>query len=135
MIVSEIKNQTSIASQFICKVFHTVKTPKNYYIFLELCNGGDLKVLMEAKDWKLSPNVIRKIMYQLTHGVNDMMQSLIIHRDLKLKNVMLNFPGESKPISIMEHDEKMQFLSKVDLENTPFEIKIADFGFSKQLNK
>ena len=40
-----------------------------------------------------------------------MMQSLIIHRDLKLKNVMLHFPGEAKPISIMEHDEKMSYLS------------------------
>ena len=35
----------------------------------------------------------------------------------------------------MELGEKMEFLQSIDLENIAFEIKIADFGFSKQLNR
>jgi serine/threonine protein kinase len=31
-------------------------------------------------------------------------------------------------------DKKIEFLSKVDLTKVPFEIKIADFGFSKYLS-
>jgi len=33
----------------------------------------------------------------------------------------------------MSKDEKRRFLRDVDLKKTPFEIKIADFGFSKKL--
>ena len=31
-------------------------------------------------------------MRQLVTGFNDMMSVLVIHRDLKLQNIMLNFP-------------------------------------------
>ncbi len=30
-------------------------------------------------------------------------------------------------------ETKMSFLAKVDLTSTPFEIRLADFGFSKYL--
>lgn len=33
----------------------------------------------------------------------------------------------------MSRDQKKQFLRDVNLETMPFEIKIADFGFSKKL--
>jgi len=59
---------------------------------MEFCNGNDLKELMELKQWKLKPEIIQKIMYQLVHGFNDMIDVLVIHRDLKLQNIMLHFP-------------------------------------------
>lgn len=61
-----------------------IKTDSRYYIFMEFCNGNDLKELMEMKGWKLSPQVVQKIMIQLVNGFNDMMDVLVIHRDLKL---------------------------------------------------
>jgi hypothetical protein len=35
-----------------------IKTDARYYMFIEFCNGGDLKELMELKDWKIDPSVI-----------------------------------------------------------------------------
>lgn len=35
----------------------------------------------------------------------------------------------------MNKEQKKQFLREVDLLTTPFEIKIADFGFSKKLKR
>jgi len=35
----------------------------------------------------------------------------------------------------MDKKEKERYLSKVDLLSVKFEIKIADFGFSKLVNK
>ena len=61
-----------------------IKTENSYYIFMEMCNGNDLKDLMDCKSWKLQPEVIHKIMCQLVQGVFDMMEVLVIHRDLKL---------------------------------------------------
>lgn len=61
-----------------------IKTDARYYIFMEFCNGSDLKELMEVRQWKLSPNIVQIIMRQLVNGFNDMMSVLVIHRDLKL---------------------------------------------------
>ena len=61
-----------------------IKTDSRYYIFMEYCNGSDLKELMELKRWKVSPQVIQKILFQLVNGFYDMMRELVIHRDLKL---------------------------------------------------
>ncbi len=112
-----------------------IKTDSRYYIFMEFCNGGDLKDLMEYKGWKLDPQVIQKIMKQLVSGFFDMMQVLVIHRDLKLQNIMLHFPDNQEQLMNMNKDEKRRFLRSVDLLSTRFEVKIADFGFSKKLKQ
>ena len=67
-------------------------------------------------------------------GFNDMMSVLVIHRDLKLQNIMLHFP-QNDELRNMSKDQKKQFLRDVNLLETPFEIKIADFGFSKKLKR
>jgi len=51
----------------------------------------------------------------------------VLHRDLKLANVLLHFPD-------MEGKEDMinsEWLKSVDLKTVKFQIKIADLGFSK----
>ena len=110
-----------------------IKTDARYYIFMEFCNGGDLKELMEAKAWKITPTIIQTIMAQLVGGFNDMMAVLVIHRDLKLQNIMLHFPDETDNLMKMSKEEKKRYLKNVDLDKVKFEIKIADFGFSKKL--
>ena len=72
-------------------------------------------------------------MIQLVNGFNDMMDNLVIHRDLKLQNIMLHFPKITKHIIKMTKEQKKKFLREVDLNKTEFELKIADFGFSKKL--
>ena len=42
-----------------------IKTDSRYYIFMEYCNGTDMKELFELKHWKLDPHVIQKIMVML----------------------------------------------------------------------
>ena len=48
---------------------------------------------------------------------------------------MLNFPDDTERLLDMPKDEKKRFMKNVDLTLTNFEIKIADFGFSKKLKK
>ena len=81
-----------------------IKTDARYYIFMEFCNGSDLKELMEVRQWKLSPNIVQIIMRQLVNGFNDMMSVLVIHRDLKLQNIMLHFPNLSDKILNMNKE-------------------------------
>jgi hypothetical protein len=46
---------------------------------------------------------------------------------------MLHFPKMSRKLLAMSKDQKKLFLRDVDLTTEEFEIKIADFGFSKRL--
>ena len=45
-------------------------------MFMDYCNGGDLKVLMDLKNFKVDPEVTRKIMYMLVTGFHDMVENL-----------------------------------------------------------
>jgi serine/threonine protein kinase len=133
LIVSEIQNQDSVASKYVTKMRKAIKTDSRYYIFMEYCNGSDLKEVMELKKFRVEPEIIQKIMFQLVHGFFDMMAVLVIHRDLKLQNIMLHFPDMTDKLLAMSKEEKRNFLRTVDLTKVNFEIKIADFGFSKKL--
>lgn len=89
-------------------------------------------------------------MSKIACGLKDLYNSKVIHRDLKLPNILLNFPKDISmmPISLLgcqnsdskvihlraEKDAKINLLKSLDLLTTNFEIKIADFGFSKTLS-
>lgn len=104
LIVSEIQNQDAVISNFVVRMKKAIKTDARYYIFMEFCNGHDLKEIMEMKLWKLDPCIVQKIMQQLVQGFSDMMDVLVIHRDLKLQNIMLHFPDHTKEILKMSKE-------------------------------
>ena len=58
LIENEILNQDSVASLYVVKVRKAIEAPDTYYIFMEYCNGGDLRDLFEAKDYNVSFKVI-----------------------------------------------------------------------------
>ena len=62
-----------------------------------------------------------------------MIEVLIIHRDLKLANIMMHFPDDNEKLLNMTKIQKRNYLKNIDLDQVNFQIKIADFGFSKQL--
>jgi serine/threonine protein kinase len=51
----------------------------------------------------------------------------VMHRDLKLDNILIHFPRFEDSLTTDE-------LMNLDFKNEPFEIKIADLGYSRQLN-
>lgn len=53
----------------------------------------------------------------------------IIHRDIKLANILLHFP-DNPEMDNMSKAEKYDFLRKFDLSTGKFEAKISDFGLS-----
>lgn len=61
-----------------------IKTDRRYYMFMDYCNGADLKELMTIKKFKVNPEVIRRIVTQIVKGFHSMVEVLVIHRDLKL---------------------------------------------------
>ena len=62
LIENEITNQDAGSSLYVVKVRRAVEAPDRFYIFMEYCNGGDLKDLFEAKNWDVNFTNIHKIM-------------------------------------------------------------------------
>jgi serine/threonine protein kinase len=53
----------------------------------------------------------------------------MIHRDMKLANILLHFP-DNPELNNMTRNEKRRFLANVDLTKVRFFAKISDFGLS-----
>ena len=82
---------------------------QSWVLVLEFCNAGDLGDVMAAKSW-LSEKHARLFLHQIILAICNLDDSGIVHRDLKLDNILLHLSAE-----------KPRKLSNAIL-------KIADFG-------
>ncbi|XP_031568083.1 cyclin-G-associated kinase-like [Actinia tenebrosa] len=70
-----------------------------YLILTELCAGGELiKMMAERNGQPFPPNQVLKIFYQLCRAVAHLQKQkpLIIHRDLKIENMLISSKGQIK---------------------------------------
>ncbi|CDW79552.1 serine threonine protein kinase [Stylonychia lemnae] len=91
------------------KLFRVYESQDKIYLLLEYQEGGTL-LNMIGKDKKLNEQDLQTIMEQLFLAVDFLHQRNIVHRDLKLENILLN-----------SKDEKVT------------DIRIADFGLACEL--
>jgi serine/threonine-protein kinase ULK/ATG1 len=89
----------------IVKLIDTIQTENHIYIVSELCEGGDLRNLIKNKS-PLQEQEANKILADVVNGLKAISSKNIVHRDLKPANILIH-----KGIT-----------------------KIADFGFSRELN-
>ena len=61
---------------------------------------------MKEKSYDISGFAIHKIMQQLVIGLYDMMKHYIIHRDLKLDNIMIHYPDSTMELINMNKTQK-----------------------------
>ena len=102
------------------------KSQNEYYLGVELCNGGDLDHMLK-KFGMLDELVIQYIFKQLIAGMSKIFAKKVLHRDLKPANIMLNFPIAGSEMYKMQHPH--------DIINMKAEIKIIDFGLARILAK
>ena len=91
--------------------FNDFETSTNYNIIMELCDG-DLDHELQKRPEGFSVEEIRYIFSQLNNVFKKMVANNIIHRDLKLENILVKYTD----------DEKTKFIPK-----------LSDYGFSKVL--
>jgi len=89
---------------------------------MELCNGGGLSDCLEdhmKKNKKpFSEEIVQYLMRQIVSGLNYLHKKNILHRDIKLDNILVNFDNEE--------DRKNRNMMKA-------KVKIIDFGFARHL--
>ncbi len=112
------------------------KTGNNFYLIFDYCNGGDLDNLKEQRG-HFSEEEARMILFSIVQGFKAIYDMQVMHRDLKLANILVHFPDLEigpagiVPSQIMAFNQK---LKEIDLLKTKVEIKIADLGFAKEVN-
>lgn len=90
------------------------------YIMTDLCSGGTLLHLV--KSCKISIQMIQEIFFQTLLALKFLHQNNIIHRDIKLENLLLTL----KSNEILSY-----FENNIPIPKTL--VKISDFGLSKQV--
>jgi len=108
----------------IIKFINIIETITNFYIIFEYLNGGDLESYTKKfvnKNKKPFPEeIVKYIIKNVLKGLYSLNSQNIIHRDIKLSNILINY---------LNNDD----LINENILNA--EIKIIDFGFAKYLKK
>ena len=97
-IQNEINVLTKIKHPNIVKLYDAKGDKQYIYLVMEYCNGGSLYDLLnkykEKNGKPFSENIVRFFMKQILAGVECLHYHGIIHRDLKLDNILLNYNTE-----------------------------------------
>ncbi|KAL4803458.1 kinase-like domain-containing protein [Aspergillus unguis] len=68
---------------------------KRALLVLDYCPGGDLFEVVSHNTRPLTTGLIRRIFAELVAAVRHLHENYVVHRDLKLENVLVNLPTES----------------------------------------
>ena len=78
----------------IVKFQDVKKTKKHFYIIMEYCNGGELSKALDKYQTKFGKpfpeNIVQHIMRQIISAFRYIHEKHIIHRDVKLENILLS---------------------------------------------
>ena len=117
------KNEISILQRLfhenIIRLEDLKATLNHYYIIMEYCNGGSLNQCLnrykELYHRPFTEEIVQYIMKQVVSAVKYIHAQNIIHRDLKLDNILVNFLNQA------DYDS-------VNMLKTG--VKLIDFGFA-----
>eukprot|EP00804_Cyclotella_cryptica_P025319 CCRYP_012420-RF/>CCRYP_012420-RF protein AED:0.45 eAED:0.45 QI:0/0/0/1/0/0/2/0/310 len=101
---NEIEVLRSLDHPNIVKAYEVYETPRNIYVLMEYCSGGDLYARAPYTE-----NAAASLMAQLASAIAHMHKHNVVHRDLKCENIM--FESKEDPMA---------------------RIKVLDFGLSKK---
>ena len=89
---------SEIRSPYIVALQNATKTSQRYYLAMELCNGGDLGNFVKQRGGYLREEEARLILRQIVQGIAAIKTKEVMHRDLKLPNIMLHFTDQPRDI-------------------------------------
>ena len=126
--VKYLKNEIQILQKLnhpnIVKFENIKKSKKHFYLIMEYCNGGELSKALEKYQEKygkpFSQEIVQYLMRQIISAFKYIHENKVIHRDIKLDNILLNFESEE---------------DKKELNMMKAQVKIIDFGFACLISK
>ena len=88
----------------IIKIIDMKQTIRDFYVVMEYCNGGNLKSILNnyiLKYGKGFPEeIIQHLMRQIISAMKYIHNQDVIHRDIRLENILVNFDNEQDLINL-----------------------------------
>lgn len=106
-LTREIHHHRQLHHPHVTQLFEVIATENNIWLVTELCSGGELFDYLAEKG-RLAEDETRVLFGQLCLAVAYVHEKGIVHRDLKLENVLLD-----------EHCR----------------VKLGDFGFTREFER
>ena len=123
-LTDEIVIMNELQHPNIVKFADVKKTKKHFYIVMEFCNGGELEKALEKYQLKygkpFSEEIVQHLMRQIIDAFRYIHSKNIMHRDIKLENILIHFDNPQ---------------DKENLNMMKAKIKIIDFGFARKIDK
>ena len=123
-LTDEIMIMNELNHPNIVKFVNVKKTKRHFYIVMEFCNGGELEKVLAKYQLKygkpFSEEIVQHLMRQIIDAFRYIHSKNIMHRDIKLENILLHFDNP--------HD-------KENLNMMKAKVKIIDFGFARKIGK
>ena len=120
---NEIQILTKLSNEYIIKLYEVKETTFYTFLIMELCDGGELSTCLEEYQKRynkpFSEEIVQYLMRQIISGIKYLHDKNILHRDIKLDNILVNFDSEE--------DKRNKNMLKA-------KIKIIDFGFARYLS-
>ncbi|KAM4845811.1 serine/threonine-protein kinase 33 isoform 2-T11 [Thomomys bottae] len=111
LLEREVYILKSVKHEHIIHLEQIFETPKKMYLVMELCEDGELKEILDRKG-HFSENETRWIIQSLASAIAYLHNKDIVHRDLKLENIMVKS-------SFIDANNEMNL-----------NIKVTDFGLA-----
>lgn len=89
---NEINILAKINNQNVIRLHDIQRTENRFYLIMELCNAGDIENLKDLRGGRFTELEARIILRQLVSGFKEIYKQQVMHRDLKLANLLLNLP-------------------------------------------
>ena len=116
---NEIEILNELNHPNICRLYEVKKTKEDYYMVMEYINGGSLSNCLEKYKQKYNASfpeeIVQYLMRQIIDAFKYIHEKQIMHRDIKLDNIMLNYSNDN---------------DKNDLNILRAKVKIIDFGMA-----
>ncbi|TIB99286.1 Pkinase-domain-containing protein [Wallemia mellicola] len=105
-LVRELHHYRRLSHPHIAQLLEIVATEKDIHLVTELCDGGELFDYLVDKG-RLSDTETRRVFGQLMLALHYLHSNGVVHRDLKLENILLDKDGN---------------------------VKLGDFGFAREFD-
>ena len=127
---NEIKILSIVDHPNIVRLFEVIEDDKYFNLFQELCTGGELLSKVQKP---LKEKEIAKIFKQIMSAIAYCHEKGIVHRDMKLENILFSTESEDSPIKIIDFGLSVLLGKKDVKENEVTDLK--KYGFKRMTTK